>query len=927
MGDTAALERELRRRVRGRVDFGDGARGVYAYDASNYRQVPLGVVAPAGADDVRAALALAREAGVPVLARGAGTSIGGQAVSPGALVLDFRPGMRRIGPVDAAARTVRVEPGVVLDDLQRAAAAHGLGFGPDPSTHSRATLGGMIGNDSCGAHSVAWGRTADNVRELELLLADGAEFAVGGPSTAEERRVAGERGGREGEVRRELERLAAENLALLRTAFPRLPRRVSGFALDALLPERGFDLARALTGTEGSCALLLGATVALHPLPRARMLVVAGYADESAAAEAVAELLPLRPLTAEGMGADLVRDERAREALPAGRGWLFLEADGREHAEAIERAVRGQGASVRLLTDPGGQRRLWRVREAAAGTATRAPDGSEAWPGWEDSAVPPWRLGPYLRELRQLTARHGLRGVPYGHFGEGCVHLRLDFPLDTRDGRGAFRRFLEEAADLVVAHGGSLSGEHGDGQARGELLGRMYPPEVLELFARFKRVFDPEGLLNPGNVVAPRALDADLRVARLPRELPLADGARRCVGVGACVAERPVGVMCPSYAATGDERHSTRGRARLLGELVDGRLLTGRHGADEVREALDLCLSCKGCAVDCPVHVDMATYKSLFLDRYYARRLRPRSHWALGGLPSRLRWLHRVPGAARLVNLPAVSALVRRAAGTERERPLPRVAPRPFTRGFRPRPGERRVLLWPDTFGNHLEPEVLEAGVAVLRYAGFEPVLPVGPVCCGLTWVTTGQLAAARRVLRRTLRVLGSSDPELPVVVLEPSCAAALREELPRYLPDDPAARQLADRVRTLEQFLAESVPAGTLPLPEGPVLTQVHCHEHAVLRGQAADPRSGMAGTEIGGCCGLAGNFAFERGHHAVSVAVAEQRLLPALRAAAPGTAVRADGYSCRTQIRQLGPAGSAAPLHLAQLLQQGLPENCKDR
>ncbi|MBF9070200.1 FAD-binding and (Fe-S)-binding domain-containing protein [Streptacidiphilus fuscans] len=945
-----SLERALRGALRGEVDFGTAQRAVYAYDASNYRQVPLGVVKPASSDDVRAAVALAREHGVPVLARGAGTSIGGQAVSPGALVLDLRARFAGVTEVDPQARTARVLPGTVLDSLQAAARPHGLVFGPDPSTHSRCTLGGMIGNDSCGPHSVVWGRTADNVRSLDLLLADGTELTVSGPLSADERaQLLRGTPGRAGELLRGLHALAEQNLGTLRQDFPQLPRRVSGYALDALLPERGFDLARALTGTEGTCALLLGATVALAPLPSRRVLVVAGYADESATAEAVLELLPLRPLTAEGMGGDLVPGGLAGLTGPG--GWLLLEAEAGDHARAVERAVRAQGAAVAVVEDPVAQRAVWRVREAAAGTATRAPDGSEAWPGWEDTAVPPERLAGYLRELRELMAAHGLQGTPFGHFGEGCVHLRIDFDLD-RPQNGRFRGFLTGAADLVVRHGGSLSGEHGDGQARGELLARMYPPRVIELFGAFKALWDPANLLNPGNLVDPRPFDADLRQPALRRELfpeltlTLVDGARRCVGVGACVTDDPATVMCPSYAVTREERHSTRGRARLLGELLRGDLVTDGWRSREVREALDLCFACKACASDCPVHVDMATYKSEFLHRFYRHRPRPRIHWTLGGLPRNLRLL-RALRLGRPVGALARSRfgpLLAWLAGTTRQRPLPPIPARAFTEGTITEgaagagSGGRPVLLWPDTFGNHLQPEVLRAATTVLRRFGFRPVLPQGPVCCGLTQTTTGRLDAARRTRDRTLRTLApllDADPQLPIVVLEPSCAAELRA------PHSP----LADRVRTFAELLDEQldrVPELVAALavqgkpeskpdskPESKpdskpsALVQTHCHQHAVL-GTDADRRlAARLGLDLRqlppSCCGLAGDFGFEPGHEAVSVAAAERVLLPALRAE-PDATVLADGFSCRTQIAQLADGRRA--LHLAEWLERMLPQ-----
>jgi FAD/FMN-containing dehydrogenase/Fe-S oxidoreductase len=952
--DPAGLADALRRAVRGEVRLDTAERAVYAYDASNYRQLPRAVVKPADLDDVRATLALCRERGVPLVPRGAGTSIGGQAVSPGAVVLDFRRYVNRLLEIDPERRTARVEPGLVLDALRDAARPHGLTFGPDPSTHSRCTLGGMIGNDSCGSHSVAWGRTADNVEELRLLLADGTELTVGGPRSPAQRERLLRAPGRVGELHRALHELAAGNLSPLRTAFPDLPRRVSGYALDALLPERGFDLARALTGTEGTCAVLLGATVRLAEAPAARARLVAGYHDETAAADAVPDLLPLRPLTCEGMAVDLIdallaqgRRPAALDRLPAGQGWLFLETGGASPEEAAEvacalaRAVHAQGGSTALVTDPAEQRALWAVREAASGIATRLPGGAEAWPGWEDSAVPPARLGGYLRDLRALLAQYGLGGVPYGHFGEGCVHIRIDFPLTAADpgDRARFRAFMTDAAGLVVAHGGSLSGEHGDGQARAELLDRMYPPRVLELFGAFKQAFDPGGLLNPGNLVHPRALDADLRFEGLDRELPLVyplasdDGslgkaARRCVGVAKCV-DTSSGVMCPSYMATGEERHSTRGRARLLAEMVRGDLIPDGWRSAEVREALDLCLSCKGCASDCPVHVDMATYKAEFLHHHYRGRVRPRAHYALGGLPRWLRLTHALPGAVPAANLvfrtPPLAAAARAAAGIAPERQLPQLPPQFFTTWFRARPrhtdGRKRVLLWPDTFSNHLQPEVARSAVAVLEHAGFAVEIPDRPVCCGLTYVSTGRLDAARRVMRRTLRVLGPYlDAELPIVGLEPSCTAALREEVPALTGD----RRLPSAVLTFAELLDRHAPETEFPPPPvASAITQVHCHQHAVL-GTDADrrvaARAGLNATELdSGCCGLAGNFGFERGHYEVSVAAAERVLLPAVRAADPTTtAVLADGYSCRTQITQLTPG--SRPLHLAQLLHQAL-------
>ncbi|MCX4738410.1 FAD-binding and (Fe-S)-binding domain-containing protein [Streptomyces antibioticus] len=1030
------LEAALRAGVRGDVEFGVTARALVTMDASNYRRVPLGVVAPRDADDVAAVLEVCREHGVPVVARGGGTSIAGQATGTG-VVLDFTRHMNRLLDLDPGTRTAVVQPGLVLDRLQEAAAPHGLRFGPDPSTHSRCTLGGMIGNNSCGAHSVAWGTTADSVRELAVVTARGERLRLG----------RGWSGAPDG-----LRALVDAELARLRTGFPDLPRRISGYALDALLPENGADVARSFCGSEGTLGVLTEAVVGLVRAPRARALAVLGYADESAAAEAAAGLLPYRPLTVEGMAADLVPSP---VDLPRGGAWLFVETGGdtaeeaRARAETIVRAADAVDADV--VTDTARQRALWRIREDASGTATRMSDGSEAWPGWEDCAVPPARLGAYLRDFRALLAGHGLRGTPYGHFGDGCIHVRIDFDLLTAAGVGRFRVFSEELADLVVAHGGSLSGEHGDGQARAELLPRMYGPELVALFERAKAVWDPDDLLNPGMLVRPAPLDSNLRFAVLPRE-PVdvafgypSDGGdfsaavRRCVGVAKCRTTEVSGaaVMCPSFRATGEEAHSTRGRARLLHEMLAGELVTDGWRSTEVRDALDLCLSCKGCRTDCPVGVDMATYKAEFLHHHYAGCRRPAAHLSMGRLPQWLRWASRTRVVPLLNVLAAVGPLARLAkavGGIAPERTIPRLAGETFSRwwsrrrpasggassgdeptgvrggepgdgsGGRPggepggglgrepggesagaavpepvgtavrepvgtavpepvgsavresagtavrEPDGDLVVLWPDTFTEHLSPSVGRAAVRVLEAAGLRVALPptlrmrgrpVGDgrtrspialsavllggrrerVCCGLTYVSTGQLDRARAVLRRTLDLM---EPVLetaaPVVVLEPSCAAALRTDLPELLADDPRAAALAARVLTFAETLERYAPDWRPPRVDRPAVGQTHCHQHAVL-GAAADRRlraaAGITGELSGGCCGLAGDFGFTKGHFEVSVSCAEEQLLPAVRSAPPGAVVLADGYSCRTQVEQLaGVRGE----HLAEVLAAAL-------
>ncbi|WP_026328842.1 FAD-binding and (Fe-S)-binding domain-containing protein [Streptomyces sulphureus] len=935
--EDAELERALRAQVRGEVSFGSAARALVTMDASNYRRVPEGVVAPRDAEDVAAVLGVCRERGVPVLARGSGTSIAGQATGVG-VVLDFTRHMNAVEELDPEAGTAVVQPGVVLDVLRRAAGEHGLTFGPDPSTHSRCTLGGMIGNNSCGSHSVAWGTTADNVRELEVLTYGGerALLARGGAGVPTA-------------LREQVSRLVQSELALLRTGYPDLPRRISGYALDELLPEKGEDWARAFTGSEGTLGVLTRAEVGLVEAPAARALAVLGYPDESAAAEAAAGVLPYGPLTVEGMAADLVGDA-ARAALPRGGAWLFVEVGGgceqeaEARAEEVCRAMRTATTGHRVVVGPVDQRALWRVREDASGTATRLPDGGEAWPGWEDCAVPPAQLGSYLKEFRGLLSAYGLRGLPYGHFGDGCIHVRIDFDLLSPEGVGRFREFSSDLADLVVAHGGSLSGEHGDGQARAELLPRMYGERLVGAFGRFKDLWDPDGGLNPGMLVRPARIDENLRFAPLPRT-PVdvefgypEDGGdfgaavRRCVGVAKCRdTAAGAAVMCPSFRATGEERHSTRGRARLLHEMLAGEVVTDGWRSEEVHEALDLCLSCKGCRSDCPVGVDMATYKAEFTHHYYEGRRRPMAHHSMGRLPE---WLslaaasRTVPLLNSAASVGPLAALAKRMGGIAPERDIPELPKTPFTRWWRRQdrsrqPDGRQVVLWPDTFTNYLAPGAGSSAVRVLNSAGLRVAVPPRRVCCGLTYVSTGQLDRARKVMRRTLdRVAPALDAGLPITVLEPSCAAALRTDVPELLDDDPRAARLAQAVHTFAETLEQYAPDWEPPYVGRPVAGQNHCHQHAVL-GSAPDRRlrekAGMKGELSSGCCGLAGNFGFEKGHFDVSASCAEDQLLPAVRNAPDDVELIADGFSCRTQLEQLGGVRSR---HLAEVLAEGLDD-----
>ncbi|WP_036527128.1 FAD-binding and (Fe-S)-binding domain-containing protein [Nocardia sp. CNY236] len=922
----------LRARLAGEVDTSDRRRAEYSSDASNYRVRPTAVVFPRTDADVATTVEYARDRGLSVTARGAGTSVAGNAIGPG-LVLDFSRHMNRVVSIDPSAGTATVQPGVVLSQLQRAARPYGLRFGPDPSTQNRCTLGGMIGNNACGPRAVAWGRTSDTVREARIVDGMGVERILADDVS----------------VMPGLAKFSRDNLAVLRTDLGRFDRQASGYSLEHLLPERGESAAKAFVGSEGTCGVLLDATVELVALPSATILAVLGYPDIATAAEDIDAVMACTPIAVEGIDArlvDMVRGHRGLVPdLPPGGAWLFVELAGPTPAAAMaaaQRLCRTAGTRhTRIVGDRAAAAALWQIRADGAGLAGRTPDGRPAWPGWEDAAVPPARLGAYLREFAALTRDHGVDGLLYGHIGDGCIHVRLDLPLGDAPRR--FRTFLFDAAELVVRHGGSLSGEHGDGRARSELLSVMYSPAVLDVFAGFKALFDPDDILNPGVLVAARPIDADLRLVGLPHGPPpvgfafphddgdLVAAVHRCVGVGKCRADG--GFMCPSYRATMDEKDSTRGRARVLQEVVRGAL---PWSSQAVAESLDLCLSCRACRSDCPAGVDLAAYKSETLYRRYRRRLRPIDHYSLGWLP---RWLTVATRMPRVANAMTGHTVLRRlgsrAAGIDPRRELPRLARRPFRRIWRDLdegallaesayvPEEpnalhgREVMLWIDTFTDAFDPEVALAAARLLTTLGYHVRIPDSRVCCGLTWITTGQLDGARARLRATLAALEHHVSAGGIVVgLEPSCTAVLRVDLVELLPEDPRSAATAAAVRTFAEFLAEQ-PTWRPPVHTGQsVVVQPHCHQYAVLgfdhdRRLLAD--MGLQVTEVAGCCGLAGNFGMQAGHFEISQAVAENSLLPAVRAAGADAAVLADGFSCRTQLAAL--AGRRGR-HLAQFL-----------
>lgn len=957
----AAIAAALRDGVRGEVRFDRGSRALYATDSSNYRQVPIGVVIPRDAADVEAAVAACRGQGVPLLARGGGTSLAGQACNV-AVVLDFSKYMNNILELDPERRIARVQPGVILDDLRDAAEAHHLTFGPDPSTHDRCTMGGMIGNDSCGVHSVMAGKTVHNVVDLDVLTYEGHRFRVGetGPDELEAILAAG---GRRAEIYAGLLSLRDRYADLIRERFPHIPRRVSGYGLDQLLPENGFNVARALVGSENNCVIVLEATVRLVHSPPARSTVVLGYPDISQASRHVTTVLEHGVIGLEGID-DVIADnirvkslaEKKHLLLPPGRGWLFAEvgADTREEADAKARSLvealerEPDPPTVRAFEDPAEAKLVWAIREAGLAAAARGAGDEPGWPGWEDVGIAPEKLGDYLRDFVELEGRYGYSGALYGHFGDGCIHTRINFDLTTTEGIAKMRAFVVEAAELAVSYGGSLSGEHGDGQARGELLPIMYGDELMQAFREFKRLWDPAGMMNPGKLLDARPLDADLRLGagyepvRPATEFSFADdGGRfgdallRCVGVGKCRRNKH-GVMCPSYMVTLEETHSTRGRARLMWEALQGDLLTGGWRNEEVREALDLCLACKACKGECPVNVDMATYKAEFLSHYYRGRVRPLSAYTMGLIHWWARLASFAPTWANRVTQGRVTgALAKRVIGVAPERRLPEFAPRTFKSWFRREHqpwdgGGPEVILWPDTFNNHFHPDTARAAVHVLEGAGFRVSVPQERLCCGRPLYDFGMLGLAKRLLLKVLDALGPRlEAGVPVVGLEPSCLSVFRDELVGLFPDDPRARLLAAQSFTLAEFLDGAAaglgahyakPVGgdfRLPKLEGEALLHVHCHQRAVL-GSEADGRVlrglGLDVAELdSGCCGMAGPFGFHERHYEVSVQAGERVLLPAVRGAPEEALVVADGFSCREQVAQLGERRA---LHLAEVL-----------
>ena len=950
----AALENDLKTSITGEVRFDSTTRALYATDGSNYRRVPIGVVIPKTTEDVIKTVALCRKYKAPIFNRGAGTALAGQTCNV-AVCLDYSKYMNAILEIDPEKKTARVQPGVVLDDLRHAAEEYGLTFGPDPATHNHCTLGGMMGNNSCGIHSVMSGRTADNVHELEILTYDGLRMRVG-PTSDEELEVIISEGGRRGQIYAGLQKIRDDRADDIRRRYPDIPRRVSGYNLDELLPEKGFQVARALIGSESTCVTILEATLQLIPSPAHRTLLVLGYPDVYSAGDHVPLIMKFGPIGLEGID-DMLIDLMKRKGmhpqdiqlLPDGGGWLLVEFGGDSEEESLGKAKSAMEAlrkekdppAMKLFEDKEEEENVWTIRESGLGATAHIKDEPLTWPGWEDAAVAPDHVGKYLREFRKLMDEFEYNAALYGHFGQGCIHCRINFDLFTSEGISTYLKFIDRASDLVMEHHGSFSGEHGDGQARAALLGKMYGPELLQSFRDFKLLWDPEWKMNPGKVVNPCRPDTNLRLGekyapwqpetyfKFPEDFgSMSRATLRCVGVGKCRRSGNV-FMCPSFLATRDEQHTTRGRAHILFEMMRGDFIKDGWQSEEVKKTLDLCLGCKGCLNECPVDVDIDTYKNEFLGHYYQSKMRPRHHYFLGNLDQVAEIGSKTPRIANFFSTaPLLQAIAKEIVGTHQDRPLPKFAKETFMEWFNKRPSSTKhtkpVFLYPDSFNNYFYPRVLQATVRLLEYWGFTVIIPPHhPAIRPL--LHFGMLDKAGTELKLVVNMLAPyMHRDIAVVVLEPSSASVFKHDLLGLFPDDPDAKQFSDRVKLLSEFIMENNLS--LPKIKGKAVYHAHCHHKAVFKTKQAEKVLNIIGLDFtapqDGCCGMAGSFGFEKGHYEVSKKIAEINLLPAVRGANLATWIVADGFSCRTQIKD-GTGREA--MHLAELIEEGFKLNKK--
>ena len=951
--DAGRLRRDLLATVDGEVRFDTLSRALYATDASNYRQIPLGVVIPKNREAVVRAVEVCRAHDAPLVSRGGGTALAGQGCNV-AVMLDFSKYLHHILELDPERRIARVEPGIILDHLRDAAEEHNLTFGPDPATHNHCTLGGMLGNNSCGIHAVMAGCTVANVVEMEVLTYDGQILRVG-PTGEKELEEIISRDDRRGRIYSGLKRIRDRYADLIRERYPDIPRRVSGYNLDQLLPENGFNVARALVGSESTCVTILEATVRLVHSPPERVLVALGYPDIFVAGDRVPEIMRFKPIGLEGIDDKLINFMKIKhlhpediELLPPGKGWLLVEFGADTLEEAKEKAretmetLRNESdpPNMKLFHDKAEEKKVWEIRESGLGATANIPNQPLTWPGFEDAAVAPDEVGQYLREFRELMHEFGYSAALYGHFGQGCIHCRINFDLLSKEGIDTYMKFIDRAADLVVRHRGSISGEHGDGQSKASLLEKMFGPDILEAFKEFKELWDPARRMNPGKVVDACLPDDNLRLGESyspwqpathyafpDDEGSFSRATLRCVGVGKCRRTHDA-FMCPSFLVTREEKHTTRGRAHALFEMFRGDFITDGWKSKEVMEALDLCLACKGCKTECPVDVDIATYKSEFLSHHFDGRFRPRSHYSMGliGWWSKIASL--APGLTNaLGSAPLLGSALKAAAGIAVERPLPKFARQTFTSWYslqqnRFLKGEP-VVLFPDLFNDHFYPETLKAAALLLKRWGYAVHLPGPNMPTVRPLLHYGLLPMAKKQLKRCIRMLAPFVRRgIQVVVLEPSTASAFRDELLQLFPHDRDGRRIADHVRLLSEFVEEH----DLPVPrlEGKAIFHAHCHQKSVLRPNAARNILHKMGLKVAEpqktCCGMAGSFGFEAKHYPISIQVADTNLYPSVRHSSLDTWIVADGFSCRTQIKD-GTDREAH--HMANLISEGFQLN----
>ncbi len=952
--DRESLRRALARQIAGEVRFDDVSRALYSTDASVYQIKPLGVVVVKSRDDIVRVVNLCRQYNCSLTMRGGGTSQAGQAIGNG-LVVDTSKYFNRLLEVNVPERWARVEPGIVLDALNDALREHGLRFAPDISTASRASVGGMMANNSSGARSVLYGKTIDHVLEQHVVLSDGSIAHFRELSAAEaDARSRGD--SLEAVCYREVRRIAQECAEQIESRFPKVLRRVAGYNLDAFVrPDQPVNLSKLIVGSEGTLGVVVEAKLSLVPLPEAKAVLAIQFSDLLEALQAAPVVLAHHPSAVEVMDRFILDHTRQSPALDRLRQ-TFIEGDPAallcvefyaDRAEdlpsrllALERELveRRLGYRYHHALDAAAQASIWSLREAALGLSMAMKGDAKSLSFVEDTAVAPERLRDYIERFLALVRRHGTDAGVYAHASVGCLHVRPVVNLKTEGGIRQFEAIARGSADLVLEFGGALSGEHGDGLVRSPFMEQMFGPELYAAFRSIKQTFDPHGILNPGKIVDAPPLTSNLRYGTAYQTRKpvtyfdyteyggLAGAVEMCSGLGVC-RKTLDGTMCPSFMATREEAHSTRGRANALRLAMSGELREAGLGEEGVHSVLDLCLECRACKAECPVGVDVARFKSEFLADYWRRRGTPLRARVLGNVHRIAAWGSALAPVSNVLARSAVARWINDAVlGIDKRRRPPRWSRRTFERQFRARAGAAgaRVTIFNDTFTNYYNPDVGMAGANVLTRLGFGVDLGSN-VCCGRPLISQGLLdAACRHAALNTDRLFPLAARGEPLLFFEPSCLSAIREDVPALLRDErqQKARLVAERALLFEEFLEQQCQAGRarLDLHRGPSRILLHGHCHQKSMGKVASARALLNrvpdATVVdldAGCCGMAGSFGYAREHFDVSRAVGERRLLPAARQLGPDDVLVASGVSCRHQVADF--TGVRA-MHAAELL-----------